>query len=41
MISIAVLAAMYSEPKVDVSTVFWHLEYQRIGALLKKINIPE
>jgi hypothetical protein len=29
-----IFAAMYSEPNVDISTVFCHFEYHRIGALL-------
>jgi hypothetical protein len=39
--STAMRAATNSEPNVDVSTVFWHFEYQMMGALLQKIIIPE
>jgi hypothetical protein len=36
---IAILATMNSEPKERVSTMFCHLEYQMIGALLQNIII--
>jgi hypothetical protein len=35
-ISVAILAATNSEPKVDVSTVFCILEYHRTGVKLTK-----
>eukprot|EP00957_Ditylum_brightwellii_P185080 14094336-Ditylum_brightwellii.AAC.1 len=38
--SIAILSATNSDPNVGVSTVFWHLEYHAMGALLRNINIP-
>jgi hypothetical protein len=41
IISMAILAAMYSEPNVDVSTVFCCLEYHKIGAQFTKMSIPD
>ena len=38
--SVPIFKATYSEPKVDVSTVFYLVEYHKIGAMLQKINIP-
>ena len=34
IISVAILIATNSDPKLDASTVFWCLLYQMIGALL-------
>ena len=40
IISVAVFAAINSDPKVDVSTVFCRFEYQIIGAQHANNNIP-
>ena len=36
----AILDATSSEPYVEDSTVFWRLEVQDIGVLLRNISIP-
>jgi hypothetical protein len=38
--SVQVLVAMYSEPKVAVSTVPWSLEYQSMGVEFHRCRIP-
>jgi len=38
--STVILMAMNSEPKVEVSTVFCAFEYQKMGALFRKMRIP-
>jgi hypothetical protein len=40
IISVAILSAMNSDPKVEVSTVFCDLEYQIMGDLFRYNNIP-
>ena len=38
--SVPVQRAMYSDPNVEVSTVFCLFEYQMIGSILQNIRIP-
>ena len=38
--SVAIQSAMNSEPNVDVSTVFCHLEYHTMGVILQNRIIP-
>ena len=40
IISVAIFAAINSDPKVDVLTVFCHLEYHIIGARHTNNNTP-
>jgi len=40
IISVAILRATNSEPKVNVSSIFCRFENQIMGTLLRKIEIP-
>ncbi len=39
--STVIHATMNSDPKVNVSTVFYCLEYHKIGALLQKMMVGD
>ena len=38
--SVAILSTTYSEPKIELSHVFFFFEYLNIGAIHRKIRIP-
>ena len=40
IIFMAILRVINSEPNIEVSTVFWRLEYHMMGALFTEIIIP-